>query len=293
MDFISFALSYGLEIRTFHDDGKWHRCRTTDKPNHYNGAYKFCGDHGFVQNHATMDKVEVWKTDRPVDIREYQAKAKQAQASIKNAAQDAANKAAWMLSKATPQKHDYFHRKGFPDHVVMTLERDDKKLALLPMRVDNRLTSLQIVVFENMKWKKTFLKGGVTKGATYRIGKGKTVLCEGFATGLSVQLALQKARIDAQVVVCFSANNMAYIAQKEIPALVIADNDESGTGERIAREIGVRYWISKTVGNDFNDDHLQRGIFAVSGELKMIMMKKTTAFCKAERSIEINSGTTV
>lgn len=277
MDFISFALAHGLEIRTFHDDGKWHRCTTTDKPKHYNGAYKFCGDHGFVQNHATMDKVETWQSEKPVDIRLYQAKAKQAATDILADAKKAADKAAWMLGKATPDKHDYFYLKGFPDHVCMTLEMGDRKLALIPMRVNNHLTSLQIIGFDNGAWKKTFLRGGVTRGATFTIGKGNPVLCEGFATGLSVHQALQASRISAQVIICFSANNMAHVAQKIKPWLVIADNDKSGTGQRIAAQIDAPFWISKTKGNDFNDDHLQRGIFAVSQDLKMLTMRKVRA----------------
>jgi len=274
MDFISFALSHGLEIRTFYDDCQWHRCPTTDKPKHYNGAYKFCGDHGFVQNHATMEKVEVWKTEKPVNIRLYQAKAKQAFDDVIADAKKAADKAAWMLGKAKPSKHNYFALKGFPDHITMVLEMGEKELALIPMRVDNKLTSLQIIGFDNGAWKKTFLRGGVTRGATYTIGKGNPVLCEGFATGLSVHHALQSARISASVIICFSANNMAHVAQKIKPWLVIADNDKSGTGQRIAAQIGAPFWISETAGNDFNDDHLQRGIFAVSQDLKMLAMKK-------------------
>lgn len=274
MDFINFAQSYGLQIKTLKDDCRWYRCSTTDKPRSYNGAYKFCGDHGFVQNHATMDKVEVWKSDKPVDLGALKQRNKAAIDDIQSQAQAAANKAAWMLSKAVPDKHDYFFLKGFPEHVCMTMERDGKKLALLPMRVDNRLTSLQIIGFDDGNWRKTFLKGGVTKGATYLIGKGLPVLCEGFATGLSVHKALKLARLERQVVVCFSAHNMAYVATKMNADLVIADNDSSGTGERIARQIGSRYWISKTIGNDFNDDHLQRGDFAMMLELKQLMLKK-------------------
>ena len=283
MDFISFALAHGLEIKTFHDDGKWHRCPTTDKPKHYNGAYKFCGDHGFIQNHATMEKVEVWQSEKPVDIRLYQAKAKQAATDILADAKKAADKAAWMLGKAKPDRHDYFYLKGFPDHICMTLEMGDKKLALLPMRVGDNLTSLQIIGFHDMKWKKTFLRGGVTRGATYRIGKGRPVLCEGFATGLSVQKALAHAKIQAQVVVCFSAHNMALIARQEEPLLVIADNDKSGTGERIAREIGGAYWMSETVGRDFNDDHLKRGDFAMMMDLKRMLTRNVTHIPQLQR----------
>jgi putative DNA primase/helicase len=103
------------------------------------------------------------------------------------------------------------------------------------------------------------------------------VLCEGFATGLSVQKALAHAKIQAQVVICFSAHNMALIAKTEPPLLVIADNDKSGTGQRIADTIGANYWISETVGNDFNDDHLKRGDFAMMMDLKRILTRNVMA----------------
>ncbi len=274
MDFINFALSYGLQIKNIRDDGRWYRCPTLDKPRSNNGAYKFCGDHGFIQNHATMDKVELWKSDKPIDLKSFTARNKAVKQDIQNEALAAANKAAWMLSKSLPDKHDYFYLKGFPDHICMTMERDGKKLALLPMRVDNKLTSLQIIGRDGDNWKKTFLKGGVTKGATYIIGKGLPILCEGFATGLSVHKALKLARLERQIVICYSANNMIHVAKQLKPDLVIADNDKSGTGEKVAKEIGVKYWISKTLGNDFNDDHLERGDFAMMLELKQLLIKK-------------------
>lgn len=273
MDFLKFAELHGLMIRTLYDDCQWHRCPTADHPKKQNGAYKFCGSHGFVQNHATMAEVATWKSDRPVNVQQYSERAKKALEETRSNAEQAAKKAALMLMKAKPMPHDYFFLKGFPDHKVMVLEKDDQKIALLPMRVGDKLTSLQIISFQDMKWRKTFLRGGITKGATFRIGKGRPILCEGFATALSVDKALRKANMQAQVVVCYSAHNMAHIAQQDRPMLVIADNDESGTGQTVAEKIGAPYWISKTTGNDFNDDHLQRGDFAMMQDIKKMMMK--------------------
>jgi putative DNA primase/helicase len=42
---------------------------------------------------------------------------------------------------------------------------------------------------------------------------------------------------------------------------VIADNDESGTGERVAKESGLKYWMSDKVGEDFNDFHQRNHLF--------------------------------
>ena len=89
--------------------------------------------------------------------------------------------------------------------------------------------------------------------------------------------AAQKANIQVRVVVCFSAHNMVTVAQKLKPRLVIADNDASGTGERVAIQIGAPYWMSETVGNDFNDDHKQRGLFAVSNDLRKLFIRRVNA----------------
>jgi hypothetical protein len=48
--------------------------------------------------------------------------------------------------------------------------------------------------------------------------------------------------------VTFSAGNMKKVAQTLPHGLVIADNDASGTGERVAREIGWPYWMSDSGG---------------------------------------------
>ena len=40
-----------------------------------------------------------------------------------------------------------------------------------------------------------------------------------------------------------------------------ADNDKSGTGEKVAKESGKKYYMSPIVGNDINDDHIQLGLF--------------------------------
>jgi putative DNA primase/helicase len=60
--------------------------------------------------------------------------------------------------------------------------------------------------------------------------------------------------------VCFSAGNMLKIAATLPGGYVIADHDASGTGERVAREIGWPYWMSDQLG-DCNDHHLREGLF--------------------------------
>ena len=63
MNFIDFAESYGLQLHHAAPDGRWHRCATRDHPKKRNGAWKWMGDFGFVQNWSEMDGVAVWKAD--------------------------------------------------------------------------------------------------------------------------------------------------------------------------------------------------------------------------------------
>jgi putative DNA primase/helicase len=54
---------------------------------------------------------------------------------------------------------------------------------------------------------------------------------------------------------------MAKIAASLGKGYVVADNDASGTGERVAKEIGWEYWMSDMVGEDANDAHQRLGSF--------------------------------
>src|SRR5205807_706613 len=91
-----------------------------------------------------------------------------------------------------------------------------------------------------------------------------TLLCEGYATALSVRAALQSLYRDDRVIVCFSAGNLARVAGLYGPrAVVVADNDASGTGEAAARSTGLSWVMPAEVGQDANDLHLARGVAAI------------------------------
>jgi len=135
------------------------------------------------------------------------------------------------------------------------------------MRVGKALVGAQLIAEDGDK---KFLPGQLCSGATFVIGQGDPIYCEGYATALSAHKALQASRLRGSVVVCFSAHNLQALAKDGV---VLADNDESKTGERAAQATGRPYWMSQTVGNDFNDDHQARGLFAVSQELKAALSK--------------------
>jgi putative DNA primase/helicase len=67
--------------------------------------------------------------------------------------------------------------------------------------------------------------------------------------------------------VCFSAGNMVKVAASLSSGFVVADNDASGTGERVAKEIGWPFWMSDTTGEDADDALKRCGLFKFSQSL--------------------------
>lgn len=172
----------------------------------------------------------------------------------------AALKAEAMVRAATPATHPYLESKGFPDEIGLVL--DD--LLLVPMR-NLRTLQIQSVQTITPDGDKKFLAGGRAKGAIHRVGRGGTTwYCEGLATALSVRRALQSLSRTDTVYVCFSAANLAHVATR---GYVVADRDESGTGQKYAAQTGLPYWMPPEVGTDANDFHLTYGLGALAREL--------------------------
>ena len=260
MEFISFCRAHGILIDIPPPIGVWRRYPTDDHPRKRNGAVKFMGDHGFVQNHATDTEVSLWQTETPVkidrkkiarDMREADAKRMSDQA-------DAVKRAAFILSQTVLGKHEYLNAKGFEGAEDMIWGHEGKKTLVVPMRVDGNLVGCQLIESDGSK---KFLYGQRTSNAELVIdNKGVHILCEGYATALSIQAALKKMSRRYTIHVCFSAGNMKKVAQGLPDGLLIADNDKSGTGERVAKEIGWKYWMSDVVGEDANDTHQRVGL---------------------------------
>ena len=136
--------------------------------------------------------------------------------------------------------------------------REGEKLLVIPMRIDKSLVGVQLITEEGVK---RFLTGQRTANAEFTLdNKGPHYLCEGYATALSLRAILKNYKRRYTLHICFSAGNMKKIAATLPGGYVIADNDLSGTGERVAKEIGWPYWMSPEVG-DCNDHHLREGLF--------------------------------
>jgi putative DNA primase/helicase len=267
MDFISFARLHGIAINHMPPVGQWRRYATEDKPAHKNGSVKFMGDHGFVQNHAVMTEIAVWKADADsvVDFEKIKRIAQQADNDIKRKQAEAIKTAAWMLKESQIAHHPYLSAKGFPDEQGNVYVKDGVLLLLIPMRVGPNLVGVQIIEPEG---KKKFLFGQRTSNAEFVWdNKGPHILCEGYATGLSIRAAMKALKKRYTLHVCFSAGNMEKIAAGLPAGFVVADNDFSQTGLNTAKKIGWPYFMPPTAGQDFNDFTDGAGLFRSSQAL--------------------------
>jgi len=248
MDFYRFAETHGLIIKDLIMD-RWVRVPTIDHPTKRNGAYIFQGSRGAVQNWALHEKPIIWKD-------KYAKHDPQLHIRVKKAVEDqsvrqdkAAKKAAWILNNATKDTHPYLAAKGFPDEKGYVF---DGKL-VIPMRIDGNLVGCQMIDAEG---KKKFLYGQKTKGATACFdNKGLPILCEGYATALSIRRTLKNSMTRYCFHVCFSAGNLIEVAKRFPECVIVADNDPVGV--RSAKKTGKPYWVSPNIGEDFNDYELR------------------------------------
>lgn len=174
---------------------------------------------------------------------------------------EAAEAAAWIVSAAQPGTHPYLASKGFAEEQALVHEGS----LIVPVRAIEdyrRVITVQRIEADGTK---KFLSGGRARGGIYRIGppeRRHVALCEGYATGLSLREAFRRLPGPWTVVVCFSAGNLVEIARLFQRAIVCADNDASGTGEKAARATGLR-WVMPREPGDFNDLHQRSGLHAV------------------------------
>lgn len=294
MGFIEFAREHGVEIDPAALDctNKIKRCGTTDKPHGKNGSYCFDGRCGWVRNWAGDGETHVFRDENGEPWSEeekakWRAEKDRQRAEQERGYQRAGKRAEGLLSQATPQTHDYLIRKGLRDALGLVLPDGD---LLVPMRsmYDNRqVQGVQRIHWnaEALKWEKKMLPGMKAAGAVLRLGPPRaqeTVFCEGYATGLSIELALRQMRLNSQVVVCFSAGNMVTVAEQSKwgRRLVFADHDFPSkltglrAGHEAARKIGLPYCMSPVEGEDANDVHVRAGLFAVS---QLLMQARTGA----------------
>ena len=285
--FIAFARANGVEIdpSRMDDSGKLRRCGTTDHPRSLNGAYRFDGRGGFCWAWDGEGRAIVYNDPdaRPMteaDKARQEAKRQVFRDEQAHLQRQAAQLAAKMLALAKPAEHGYLQLKGFKTAQGLVLPDGELFVPMRDVRT-NELLGAQIVRWlpEERRWEKKYLYGMRSKGAVLRLGSpraAETILCEGYVTGLSIAAAVRQMRLNAAVLMCFSAHNLTAAAERTTGRrYVIADNDPVQTdpakskqnpgeqGQRAAMATGLGWAAPETEGFDANDEHQNHGLMVV------------------------------
>lgn len=278
MTFLQFAEERGLLINRI-EHGKWVRVSTVDHRHKKNGAYFHAGDYAHIQNWATMEKVETWQDGKERTQFEQQDMQKRMEASRKQYAQEragrqqeAAKKAEWILSQCELGKHAYLDRKGFPDMCANVWHKPGSDpLLVVPMYHGEKICGCQLIGIDGGK---KFLTGQRTNDARFPIGQGGDVfLCEGYASALSLHIILNTFKKRHTIHATFSAGNMARFAKHWPQAILVCDNDASGTGQKVGRESGRAFYLPEKEGDDINDEHVKYGLFKCRERLRKFLMQ--------------------
>jgi len=276
MNFIQFAQAHGLVI-THLVSGKITRCTTDIKRSKKNGAYYFEESFGWCMDWMVHDRPQIWITDKEVDHKEIQIKIRKSQEKYSQerakANQEAIKKAEYMLANCKQEVSTYLASKGFKEMCFnMYFEADKDPLLCVPMRINGKLSGLQVIAPDGSK---KFIFGTNASMATFDIGQGANVLLtEGLATAFSLQQVLATIKHPYTIKVCFSAGNMLKVAKQNKDAILILDNDLSMTGQKVGIDSGCRYYLPPVCGDDLNDECNRSGIFAVSQKLKKLVYTK-------------------
>lgn len=249
-EFRQALVSYGfdLERHTFIADGQLHRCPLIDdKSGERSGSYIYHPDGipaGMIQNFRTGEKT-TWRPQSSVQLTAQEqrearerleaqiAKRREEQAQIHRQVADDAKALVEACTKTnTPTA--YLERKGFTEADLGLLNgilvNEDNKL-IVPIRDENaKIWSYQTIDDNGFK---SLAKGGKKSGNYALIGNDdkatSTIICEGYATGLSIALATRQP-----VVVAMDAGNLLSVAKKmkakypERPILICGDDDRYG-----------------------------------------------------------------
>ena len=197
--FSDFARACGVLVGDLYPSERIRRCATTAHERSKNGAYFWDGQRGWVMawdgdgevhwyggefKPWTDEEKRAWAKKRAAE--QQKQKARQQRASLQAEA---------LIRSCIPGLHGYLHRKGFP--ALKGLIAEDDSL-VIPMRdvSDNRILGVQRIRWDEAEraWVKKMAYGMRATGAVLRLGPPRapeTILCEGYATGLSIDAAVK------------------------------------------------------------------------------------------------------
>jgi len=169
----------------------------------------------------------------------------------------------WDDAALADPAHAYLSRKGIDPHMA----RQEGASLLIPVHDrDGEIQCLQAIApkRDDDGRDKFFPAHGTMKGGrlNFGIALGRTIICEGFATGASIY----QATMD-RVCVAFSKNGVADIARElhgaGMDVAIAADRKGLADVIRIGQELGIPVFAPEEPYDDFNDLHAGDGIDAV------------------------------
>jgi len=283
--------AFGLVVESLQTDGKLHRVKTdSDKGSKKSGwyvAHEFILKSGRVVitgrfgNWKSSAEPQAFRFDAQFTDEEKVAFKLQQEDQRKAAAKEkrernkqAAARAEKAWEKLPTDGHsDYLQRKKIYGYGC----RYSRGSIAVPVKKAGKLTGLQWIAPDGSK---KFITGTEKQGAVFWINEGQSgpvILCEGYATGCSIAMAMPKAA----VAVCFDAGNLQTVAHDAVGELgleviIAADNDhqaKNNKGLQVAAELIRRYpekiravwpeFSPDDPGTDFNDLHVGQGLEAV------------------------------
>ena len=172
------------------------------------------------------------------------------------------------------EKHPYLELKkiGLVSNHKWPVKKNGTTMVIPLLDIEGNVVSCQnIWISAAGGTEKGFYLGCPAKDGFYMIGaeswKDARWLCEGYATGVSIYEATGQG-----VVIAFSAYNLKAVGQAFQDKfgrrlVIVADNDANGTGEKAAKDSGLRYVMIPEAGMDANDYATRYGVEALRGLL--------------------------
>lgn len=241
MTFAQFCELQGLVMDRGLIEGRWVRVKTVDKPLHRNGAYKFMGDHGHCQNHATQTEVSTWRADgasataKAIDPAKLRAQRDRERAGRIQAMRSA--REFWQQARPLSRPHPYIERKGLSPLGCAGL-RQHNGLLVVPVWLGDWIISVQTITADGEKrfWPGAPVKAGAC--VMVRPRAAVTVFVEGLATGLAIYQSVRMAA----VVVAFNAGNLLPVVDRMRPtgSVVVAGDNDWGTQARRGINPGIQ-----------------------------------------------------
>lgn len=174
----------------------------------------------------------------------------------------------WHRAPEAGDDNGYILRKGVPIHGC----RAEGENLLLPIYgPDGEIQSIQTIAPDGVKM---FQKGAPTKGGRMMIGipMGRTIICEGYATGASIYEA-----VPDQICIAFSKGNMHVVARDlvshGVKIVLAADANAAEEMRVLAAELDCPVAIpDQDEGvKDFNDQATQIGADSVAASFAKAM----------------------